>query len=168
MLCILEIASLVYGIMTLVRGRFPVSQRKEVRGPMAYVIGLMLIGLLPVAIVLAVAMNWDDLKNGGGPQLFQFNLKTILPDVIAVFGWGGLTMILALVSAQPKRKPRRRRRNADYDDFDEEKDEKIRRAFRRRNNLDDDDRPRRRRRDEEDDEDDRPRRKRDDLDDRAR
>jgi hypothetical protein len=169
MLCILEIASVVYGIMTLVRGRFPVGKTKEVRGPMAYVIGLMLLGVLPVGILIALIMNFDQLKNGGGPQPFKFEAKTVLPDVIAVFGWGGLTIILALVTAQPKLEQRRgRRRDAEYDDY-EDQDEMLRRAFRRRNNLDDDDRPRRRRRDDEhDDEDDRPRRKRDDLDDRAR
>ena len=166
MLCILEILSIVYGIITLVRGRFPVSQNKEVQGPMAYVIGLMLLSILPVAVVLAVIMNWDDIKNGGGPQPFEFKASTVLPDVIAVFGVGGLAMILALATAQPKPKRRRKRRDAEYDDYDDY----DRPARRRRDDPDDDydDRPRRPRADDYDDEDDRPRRRRDDLDDRAR
>ena len=167
MLCVLEIASLVYGIITLVKGRFPVGKEKEVRGPAAYVVGLLLIAVVPVAVVLAVALNWDELQNGGGPQPFKFDLNTLQPDVIAVFGCGGAALVVALATAKPKRKPRRRRRVDDYDDYDDYEDRPRRR---RRDDLDDDyeDRPRTRRRDEYDDEDDRPRRRRDDLDDRAR
>src|SRR5829696_4600525 len=120
MLCILEILSVVYGIITLVRGRFPISQQKEVRGPMAYVIGLMLLSVLPVAVVLAVILNWEDMKNGGGPQPFEFKASTVLPDVIAVLGVGGAAMILALITAEPIRKTRRKRRVLDYDDYEDD------------------------------------------------
>jgi hypothetical protein len=167
MLCILEILSVVYGIVTLVRGRFPISKTKEVRGPMAYVIGVMLLGVLPLAVVLALIMNWDELQQGGGPQPFELKASTVLPDVIAVVGLGGAAMILALVMAEPIKKKRRKPRDWDYDD-DVEDDRPVRR--RPAADLDDDDRPRRRsRRDEfDDDVEDRPRRKRDDLDERAR
>jgi len=167
MLCILEVLCVVYGILTLVRGRFPVSQKKEVRGPTAYVIGILLLAVLPVAVVLAVALNWDDIKNGGGPKPFELKASTVLPDVLAVFVVGGGAMILALATAKPKRKPKRRRRVEEYDDYDDYDRPRRRRVD---DDLDeDDDRPRpRRRRADYDDEDDRPRRRRDDLDDRAR
>lgn len=146
----LEIFCLVYGIITLVKGRFPVGKNKEVRAPAAYLVGMLLIAVVPVAIILGIALNWDDIKNGGGPQPFQFKLSTVLPDLIAVFGVGGAAMVVALSTAQPKRRPKRRRRRVDdYDDYE--------------------DRPRRRRLDNLDEDDDRPRRRRrDDLDDRAR
>jgi hypothetical protein len=166
MLCILEVLCVVYGILTLVRGRFPVSQKKEVRGPTAYVIGVMLLAVLPVAVVLAIVLNWDAIKNGGGPQPFALKASTVLPDVLAVFVVGGGAMILALATAKPKRKPKRRR-GEEYDDY-EDYDQRPRRRRVIEDHDKDDDRPRARRRDEYDDEDDRPRRRRDDLDDRAR
>ena len=42
MLCVLEIACLVFGIVILAKGRVSLTARKEVRGGPAYVIGLLL------------------------------------------------------------------------------------------------------------------------------
>jgi hypothetical protein len=167
MLCVLEIFCLVYGIITLVNGRFPVGKNKEVRAPAAYLVGMLLIAVVPVAIILGIALNWDDIKNGGGPQPFQFKLSTVLPDLIAVFGVGGAAVVVALSTVQPKRRPKRRRRRVD--DYDDYEDRPRRRRYEDDELDEDDDRPRpRRRRADYDDEDDRPRRRRDDLDDRAR
>jgi len=155
MLCILEILCIVYGIITLVKGKFPVGKTKEVRGVPAYLIGLILLSVIPVAVVVAIIMNWDDIAQGKQPDPFKFEAKNVLPDVIGVFGCGGLALVIALMTAKPKEQDRRQR---DYDDYDDDRPRRIRDDY--------DDRPRRRR-DDYDDADDRPRR-RDDLDDRAR
>jgi hypothetical protein len=181
MLCVLEVLSLVYGIMTLVRGRFAWGKHKEVRGAPAYVIGVVLLATIPVAVVVAIVLNFDDIMKGNGPQPFQLgqmNWRTVLPDVIAVFGCWGTALVIAAVKAEPKRRVRRRLADDEYDDYD---DEPRRRRRRDSDDYDDeDDIPRRRRRaDPEDYEDDRPprgrtgdgdrrRRPKDDLDDRAR
>jgi hypothetical protein len=169
MLCVLEVLSLVYGIMTLVRGRFAWGKHKEVRGAPAYVIGVVLLATIPVAVVVAIVLNFDDIMKGNGPQPFQLgqmNWRTVLPDVIAVFGCWGTALVIAAVKAEPKRRPRRRLADDEYDDYDYEPRPRRRR---RESDDDEDDIPRRgRRREPEDYEDDRPRRPRDDLDDRAR
>jgi hypothetical protein len=160
MLCILEILCLVYGIITLAKGKFPVGKTREVRGAPAYFIGVILLSIIPVGIGAFIVLNWDDLAQGQQPDPFKFDAKTILPDVIAVFGCGGLAMLIAFMNAKPKEDDRRSRRR----DYDDEFDERPR----RRRDLDDahDDDPPRRRRDV-DDYDDR-RRRRDDFDERAR
>ena len=112
-MCVLEVLCVVYGIITLVRGRFPVGKNKEVRGPAAYLVGVTLLLVLPVAIILAIVMNWDNIANGGGGDPFKLDAKTVLPDVIAVFGCGGLAMIIALAKAELKQN-RGRRRVRDY------------------------------------------------------
>jgi hypothetical protein len=157
MLCILEILCLVYGIITLAKGKFPVGKTREVRGAPAYLIGVILLAIIPVGIGAFIILNWNDLAQGRQPDPFKFDAKTILPDVIAVFGCGGLAMLIALTNAKPKREDRPRRQR----DYDDEVDDRPR----RRRHLDDeyDDDPPRGRRDEYE-----SRRRRDDLDDRAR
>jgi len=172
MCCVLEILSVVYGIMTLVRGRFSLSKHKEVRGVPAYVIGVILLATIPVAVVAAIILNFDDLMKGGGQQPFQMNAKSVLPDVIGVVGCWGTALIIAFIKAKPKVDERRRWADDEYDDYDDDRPRRRRqlddddtRSRRRRPADDYDDRPRRSHRDYDDDEG-RPRR--DDLDDRAR
>lgn len=169
MLCILEILCLVYGVITLAKGKFSVGKTREVRGAPAYLIGVILLAIIPVGIGTFIVLNWDDLAQGKQPDPLKLEAKTILPDVVAVFGCGGLAMLIALTNAKQKREDRSRRRR----DYDDEFDDRLR----RRRDLDDeydDDPPRRfrgdyedrRRRDDLDDND--RRRRRDDLDERAR
>ena len=161
--CILEILSVVYGILTLVRGRFALGTNREVRGAPAYVIGVVLLATIPVAVLAAIVLNFDDIVKGNQAALNNVNAKTILPDAIGVVGCWGTALIIAFATARPKVNERRSV-TPDYDDYDDDL------PRRRGGDYDDetDDRPRRRRpADEYDDEDDRPRR-RDDLDDRAR
>jgi len=161
MCCIVEILSIVLGIMTLVRGRFSLGKEKEVRGAPAYLIGVVLLAIIPVGVVAFIILNFDDLMKGGGPQGFQVNAKAVLPDVIGVVLCWGAVLINFFATAKPKVDERRVVAD-EYDDFDD------RPRRRRHRDDDDDDRPRRRPRDPYDyDDDDRPRR-RDDLDDRAR
>lgn len=181
MCCVLEVLSIVYGIMTLVRGRFAYGKTKEVRGAPAYVIGVVLLAAIPVAVLAAIILNFDAFMQPGGPQPFQLgqmNWKTVLPDVIGVVGCWGTALVIAAIKAEPKIDQRRRVADDEYDDYDDLP--RRRRRHRDRDDAEDDiprrrradpddyedDRPRRGRRSEDDD-DDRPRRPRDDLDERA-
>jgi hypothetical protein len=179
MCCVLEVLSVVFGIMTLVRGRFSLNKNKEVRGPWAYVIGVVLLATIPVAVVAAVILNFDALFQPGGPQPFQLgklDWRTMLPDAIGVVGCWGTALLIAAIKGEPKIDERRRLGDDEYDDYDDDRprrrsryddDDDVPRRRRADAYDDDDDRPRRRRYEDDDDEDDRPRR-RDDLDDRAR
>ena len=163
--CILEIAAVVYGIMTLVRGRFNYGKTKEVRGAPAYVIGVILLATIPLAVVLYLVLNFDDLQKGG-QQPFQWGKlewKQVLPELIAVIVCWGSALIIAAIKAEPKEDDRYRRRepaDADYDDY-------VDRPRRRRPESDYDETADDRQRPGDDWDDDR-RRRRDDLDDRAR
>lgn len=55
MCCLVEIGMFVFGIVTLVKGRFQLSRTKVVVGAPAYVIGAILTAVLPV--VLAFCSN---------------------------------------------------------------------------------------------------------------
>jgi hypothetical protein len=167
MLCILEIACLTFGITILVRGRVSLSAKKEVRGGPAYLIGLLLIAILPLAAGIGLVVGIQQAQQGNA---VGFNPAFALIDLGVVGVLGISALLIALATAKPKLKPKRRRsaEEDDYDDHELEDDDRPRRP--RRDELDDDEdeRPRGRRRDELDEDDDRPRRKRDDLDDRAR
>ena len=52
MCCIAEIAMVIMGIVTLVKGSFMVSRTRVVRGAPAYVIGAILVAVLPTALVV--------------------------------------------------------------------------------------------------------------------
>jgi hypothetical protein len=167
MLCVFEVLSLVYGIMTLVRGKFALGKTKEVRGAPAYVIGVVLLATIPVAVVLAIIMNFDDIMKGNqqGFQFGKLEAKTILPDLIAVVGCWGTAFLIAFVKAEPKVDDRPRGRRFRDDEYDDYEPGPRGRGRRYADDEEEDDRPRRRRYD--DDDRDRPRRG-DDLDERAR
>jgi hypothetical protein len=169
MLCVLEIACLVFGIVILAKGRVSLTARKEVRGGPAYVIGLLLIAVLPVAVTLGIVVGLNAAQNAGGGGGFRLNPAFALIDLGVVVVLGLIALVVALVTAQPKRKKKKRRsaEEEDYDDLDREADDRPRRR-RPAADLDDEDEDRPRRRRPASDDEDRPRRKRDDLDDRAR
>jgi hypothetical protein len=167
MLCVLEIMSVIYGIMTLVRGRFSFGKTKEVRGAPAYVIGVVLLATIPVAVFAAVILNFDAIVKGD-ENAFQWgrvDWRAWMGDVIGVVGCWGTALVIAAAKAEPKVDDRRRVVDEEYDDYEDV----PRRRYRDAGGYDDEDGiPRGRRRPDPDDyDDDRPRR-RDDLDDRAR
>src|SRR6478609_7618436 len=108
MCCVMEILSIVYGIMTLVRGRFALGKNKEVRGAPAYVIGVVLLCTLPLAILVALILNFDAIAKGDQNALMnRGNWRTMLPDVIGVVGCWGTALIIAFATAKPKVDERR-------------------------------------------------------------
>jgi hypothetical protein len=162
MICALEVLALIYGIMTLVRGRFSWGKTKEVRGAPAYVIGVVLMATIPLAMLLWVIFNFDELQKGGPPQ-FRMDARAVLPEIVAVAVCWGSALLIAGFTARPKVHPRM----LEYDDEYDDEDFRPRRRRSRDYDDDEDDRPRRRPADYRD-ADDRPTRPRDDLDERAR
>jgi hypothetical protein len=75
--CIAEIAMFVFGIVTLVKGTFQVSRQRVVTGARAYLIGAILVSVLPLVVVIGlVAGVVLTMQNGGPPnpnQLQQIN-----------------------------------------------------------------------------------------------
>jgi hypothetical protein len=73
MLCAAEIGMLVFGIITLVKGRFKLSRRKVVVGGPAYLIGVLLILPLPIALVIGIALGTSQAASGGAVNLSDTN-----------------------------------------------------------------------------------------------
>lgn len=170
----IAIALIVMGIVFLCMNRIPYGQRKELRGPLVFVVCMLMI--VPSLIFVGWGINEgiDAAQNNrelDEDKLIEFTLTIELPT------YGGvllLSWLIVATNAGPARN-RRRRYHDDYDDYDNRRDERRRRFY-----YDDyDDRPRRRQR-EYDDEDrtrrpdgeyeyyDRPRRRDSDDDDHDR
>src|SRR4051812_30948683 len=97
MMCVLQILSIIYGIMTLVRGRFSVGKTKEVRGAPAYVIGVVLLATIPVGIVAFFVLNFDAIMKGD-PNAFQMgrmDWRAWMPDVLGVVLCWGTALTIA-------------------------------------------------------------------------
>ncbi len=68
MCCIVEVATLIMGIMALVKGEVTIFSGKVVRGAPAYIIGLILASTLPIALGLGVLVGVMAVQNGGNPN----------------------------------------------------------------------------------------------------
>lgn len=154
---------IVLGIVFLCKKRVPYTNRRELRGPLVYLVCLMLI--VPPLIFLGYGfkLGWEAAQNNqelDDDKLIELTLFIELPTYagIALLSW-----LIVATNATKVRKRRRRVRDDSDDDYDDRR--------RRDRDYDDyDDRPRRRGRDD-DDYDDRPRsrsRDDDDYDDRPR
>ena len=73
MLLIAEIASLVFGIITVATGKFTLSRNKVCYGAPARVVGVLLMLPLPVALLVSIAVVAMFVARGGvvgpGPAL---------------------------------------------------------------------------------------------------
>jgi hypothetical protein len=162
MLCIIEIACLVFGIVILATGRVSLSAKKEVRGGPAYLIGLLLLAVFPLALGIGFIVGVQ--KAQQGQQANGLDPSLVLIDLGVVAGCTIPALIIAIATAKPKEAKRRKRRDEDYDDYDDRRDDYDRPRRRRdEDDAEDEDQPRGRRKWDDEDEDDRPRR-RDDFD----
>jgi|SRR5215469_14146232 len=85
--CIAEIAMFVFGIMTLVKGRFVLSRDRVVEGPPAYLIGAILVGTLPTIVLIAFVLG------------IMIALRTGRPPVAQdVQPYAGIEIVVSLVS----------------------------------------------------------------------
>ena len=86
MLCIVEIAMSVWGIVTLVKGRISLSKGKEITGTGAYLIGGLLAATLPV--IFAIGIVYGIIRGMQGQT--DIPIGTIFVDigVVALIGIG--------------------------------------------------------------------------------
>jgi hypothetical protein len=160
----LGIGMIVAGIVAMVRGRLQLTNSKAVRGAWVYILGVALMGALPLGFLVAVAymlMNVDFTKPDEVDKWGKEHDLTLTLIVAAVeIGVGIIVFIIGASVAKPyfPADGRFAAREREYDDEYEGRP-------RRQRPVDDyeDERPRRRR---PDDYEGRPRR--DDLDERAR
>ena len=98
----IEIAMLIFGIITLVRGNCTVSKTKVVRGTPARVIGILAVSILPAALVIGFAYGVSVGSRGG-----TIDIKTAaLIDVGVVLAALIPMIILSKKYAEAKEEPR--------------------------------------------------------------
>jgi hypothetical protein len=104
MLCIVEIAMTIFGIVTLTKGRISFSKRKVVTGGPAYLIGAMLTATFPVT--LAIGMVYGFMRAAGGQDPTDIPLGAFLIDVavVAIIGVGA-AIVAAMFGGPPDAAP---------------------------------------------------------------
>lgn len=96
--CIAEIAMFVFGITTLAKGSFILSRKRVVRGAPAYIIGIILISVIPAALgigfiagfVIALRTGQQPTREQLAPLQFIDTL-VVLTALIAVLAIGFAT-----------------------------------------------------------------------------
>jgi hypothetical protein len=131
----MEILMLVFGIITLITGKFTVSRGKVVRGVPARSTGLVMILPLPLALGAVVLIGVILVATGQAADEKMVRLVVTIVEASIVGICFVIAMIIARVNAEPSDRPRRRR-----EDYDEGYD---REEYDRPDDHDDPDRPRR-------------------------
>jgi len=94
MLCILEIAMTVMGVMALIKGEVKLSKNKVVTAPMAYVIGVILTATFPIALAIGLCIGFYY-----GAQGQELPMAAVLLDVVVIGVMGISSAVLAFTSA---------------------------------------------------------------------
>ena len=117
MMCLLEIACLVFGVIILAKGKVPLSAKKEVRGAPAYIVACLLLAVFPLAFGLGFIIGFRRAQRGQQMNFGQIDWSLVLIEFSIVVGCVLAALVVALVSAKPKRRKRRYLRDGDYDDY---------------------------------------------------
>lgn len=105
MCCFVEVGMFVFGIVTLVKGRFQLNRTKVVVGAPAYAIGAILVSVLPVVFLGGVLVGVAAVMKTGQPINANQRLDYVWIDVGAVGLALLATMVIAFATAkEPKRK----------------------------------------------------------------
>lgn len=105
MCCLVEIGMFVFGIVTLVKGKFQLSRTKVVVGAPAYVIGAILTAVLPVVLLLGIVVGAVFFARTGQEPTAQQRLAFSGVDLAVVAAALVATMAIAFTTAkEPKRK----------------------------------------------------------------
>lgn len=107
MCCIAEIAMFVFGITTLVKGSFTLSHKRVVRGAPAYVIGAILISVIPAVFFIAFVMGAVIAARAGGQPPTPEQLSP-LAAVDALVVLAALIAVLAIAFAAGKEPAKKR------------------------------------------------------------
>lgn len=98
MCCLVEIALLAIGLVTLIRGKLTLTRNKVVLGTPAYLVGCLLASTMPVVVVASFFFPMVDRALFGGvpnPAALFFWL-----EVLVVLGLVAVALSIAFVSAQ--------------------------------------------------------------------
>ena len=98
---IAEIAMMIFGIITLVRGKFNLMRNRIVTGAPAYAIGIILTATLPlimgIGFVIGVVLTIN--AHGQKPDVQQLYMLSILDVVLVPFV---LLVVIIIALAAPK------------------------------------------------------------------
>jgi hypothetical protein len=130
----MEIGMLIWGIIALSTGKFMLTRNKVVYGPMARVIGAVLILPLPVALVVGLAVGVGFAAAG---KQFNFEQAKLFSPIEAgiIFVCFLIAMGIALATGVPVRK---KRIPQDEEYFDDVEDRPGRRGRNRDDYLEED------------------------------
>lgn len=107
--CIAEIAMLVFGIVTLVKGTFQVSRNRVVQGTPAYLIGAILVAVLPTVLAIGfVAGVVMTAKAGRPPTPQELQWLTGVEPAITLLALVAV-LTIGLTAGKPKQKTSRAR-----------------------------------------------------------
>lgn len=115
MILILEIIMLIFGIITLCKGKIQFSNRRVTDGPAAYVTGVFLILPLPLAFMVGLVLG--AILTQRGQQIPYLTLALIEGGIAIACGLVAIA-IAGFNSHPPAPKPPLPEREEDYDDDD--------------------------------------------------
>ncbi|GIW98022.1 MAG: hypothetical protein KatS3mg111_1355 [Pirellulaceae bacterium] len=101
MCCLVEIAMTVWGIVTLVQGRFFLTRDKIVRGTWAYVIGGLLTATLPVVLGLGFFVGLVLTVIRGREPTVEELLPLSILDVVVVTVILSAVVVIAVMKGKP-------------------------------------------------------------------
>lgn len=105
MLCVIEIAMTICGIIILVRGQANLTKNRVVTGAPAYVIGSILTATLPLLLTIGIGMGVA-LAASKGVEKVAGNPLLFLVDIVGVALIAAVCVVVALIgSKRPERIP---------------------------------------------------------------
>jgi hypothetical protein len=116
MCLIAEIAMLIFGIIALATGKIKLSRNVVVRGPMARVIGLVLMAPIPLSLAVGLAIGTAFVIKGKTVTEVPWGIRLIEPVIALICG------VVALVMGRAFKSPPapKRRRPDEFDDGEED------------------------------------------------
>lgn len=103
MCCIAEIAMLIFGIVTLVRGEFALSRTSVVSPPAAYFVGVLLTAPLPVAFSIGIIVGIVGAANGNPNVAADYRTEIAVMEAGIMAFFLVTAFIVAFLNAGPRR-----------------------------------------------------------------
>lgn len=126
MLCSLEIAMLVFGIMSLVNGKLTLDKKTGLRGAPAYFAGFLMILPMPIALVAGFYLGFTAAQEGWDEE----NVEWLILGIEAGVTLGILAIVLLICAIAGETFPRDRRARRRDEEYDDEYDDRPRRRYR--------------------------------------
>ncbi len=103
MILLLEIALLIWGIGTLIKGRFGVGSNRVVRGIPARVVGVFLLAPLPLALATGFTLGFIWAIQGRQPDDDEIQATAVIAELSILFGCVVVALLIAYWTARPIR-----------------------------------------------------------------